>query len=111
MAENIISFLIFLLVSLIMLGLGVSQIKSKDPVGFYTGEKPPTHEQLTDVSAWNKKHGLMWIIYGAAIMGSYIICAFVEAEMIALIVFLGVIVGAIPVMMWYHVYLQRKYMK
>lgn len=110
MAENIITFLIFLLVSIIMVGLGISQIKSKTPVGFYTGEKPPKREQITDVEAWNKKHGLMWILYGATIMGSYIACAFVEAEMIALIVFLGVIVGAIPVMMFYHNYLQKKYM-
>lgn len=60
MAENIIGFVVFLGTSLIMIGLGVSQIKSKEPVGFYTGEKPPKREQLSDVEAWNKKHGLMW---------------------------------------------------
>lgn len=110
MAENIISFVIFLLISIIMVGLGISQIKSKKPVGFYTGEKPPTKEQLSDWEGWNKKHGMMWILYGAAIMGSYIIFTFIEAEVITLIIFLSVIVGAIPVMMLYHNYLQRKYM-
>jgi hypothetical protein len=33
-----------------MIGIGVSQLKSRAPVGFYTGEKPPTEEELTDVA-------------------------------------------------------------
>ena len=59
MAEYIISLVIYGLISLIMIGIGVSQIKSKDPVGFYTHEKAPRKQQITDVEAWNKKHGIM----------------------------------------------------
>ena len=64
MAGTIISGVIFCIVAMIMLGIGVSQLKSKEPVGFYTGEKPPKVDQLSDVNSWNKKHGVMWIIYG-----------------------------------------------
>ncbi len=36
MAGTIISAVVFGFVALIMLGIGISQLKSKDPVGFYT---------------------------------------------------------------------------
>ena len=111
MAENIIAFVIFLLVAAVMIIIGVSQVKSKEPVGFYTGEIPPKREQLSDVGLWNKKHGCMWIIYGLAIMGSYIINMFVKTEVIAMIIFCIVIVGALPIMMWYHGWLKKKYFR
>ena len=41
MAGTIISGVIFGIVAIIIFGIGISQLKSKDPVGFYTGEKPP----------------------------------------------------------------------
>jgi hypothetical protein len=68
----IISLFIYLLVAAVMIGIGVSQLKSRAPVGFYTGEKPPTEEELTDVAAWNKKHGTMWVMYGAVLILSWI---------------------------------------
>ena len=40
MAGTIISGVIVCIVAMIMLEIGVSQLKSKEPVGFYTGEKP-----------------------------------------------------------------------
>lgn len=77
MAETIISGVIVCIVAMIMLGIGVSQLKSKEPVGFYTGENPPKVDQLSDVNSWNKKHGVMWIIYGICIIGSWICSAFI----------------------------------
>ena len=57
MAEYIISLVIFSLVTIVMIIIGISQMRSKKPVGFYSGEKPPREEELSDVVAWNKKHG------------------------------------------------------
>lgn len=37
------------IVSAIMIGIGISQIRSRDPVGFYSGEKPPKEDELIDV--------------------------------------------------------------
>ena len=82
MAGTIISGVIFCIVAMIMLGIGVSQLKSKEPVGFYTGEKPPKVDQLSDVNSWNKKHGVMWIIYGICIIGSWICSAFIGGDSI-----------------------------
>jgi len=110
-AENIIALVILAFVSLIMIIICVSQIKSKEPVGFYTGEKPPAKEMLLDVALWNKKHGYMWIIYGLVIIGSFIVCSFIKQEVIASIIPFCVIVGALPIMMLYHSHLKKKYYK
>lgn len=109
MAENIITFAILLVVSMVMIIIGVSQVRSKEPVGFYTGEEPPKKEQLTDMEAWNKKHGYMWIAYGFAIIAAFIICCFIKREMIALAVLFCVVIGAIPVMMLRHRHLKKKF--
>lgn len=66
--ENIFCFVIYVIVAAIMVGIGIVQLKSKKPVGFYSGEKPPRPEELSDVEAWNKQHGMMWLIYGGIIM-------------------------------------------
>ena len=109
MAENIIAFVILLLVSMIMIIIGVSQIRSKEPVGFYSGEKPPKKEQLLDMEVWNKKHGCMWIVYGLSIIASFIICSFVKEEIIASIILLCIIIGAFPIMILYHRHLKKMY--
>ena len=71
-AENIVGLVIYAFVSLFMMAIGIAQLKSQDPVGFYSGEKPPKAEDLTDVHAWNKnqfflclqKHILRFQLYG-----------------------------------------------
>ncbi len=111
MAEYIISFAIFLLVSIVMISIGVSQIKSKNPVGFYTGEKPPREDELLDITAWNKRHGYIWVTYGLTIMCSFLLASLIKSETIAMVVLLCGIVGALPIMMLYHSYLKKKYYK
>lgn len=64
---DFISLAIYGGVAALMIGIGISQLRSKKPVGFYSGVKPPREDELSDVGAWNKKHGIMWIIYGAII--------------------------------------------
>lgn len=72
MAETIICFVILLLCALPIIILGIVQYRSKDPVGFWSGKKPPAREQITDVKAYNQKHGLMWIVYGVGILLSFV---------------------------------------
>ena len=111
MAENLLGFGIFLFVSLIMIGIGISQVKSKEPVGFYTGEKPPKKEEISDVTSWNRKHGMIWIGYGVAMTVSYLVSLLIPQEFISFVFLLIVIIGALPVMIYYHHYLMRKYLK
>lgn len=115
MAEFYFSLAIFIFVSFVMVTIGISQVNSKNPVGFYTYEKAPKAEQILDVKQWNKKHGFMWILYGVAILGSYLITALVEKfvgnETISGIVMLVVIVGALPIMIFYHSHLKKLYLQ
>lgn len=110
MAEYIISLVIFCMVAFILIGIGVIQIKSEKPVGFYTGQKPPEEEQLTDVRLWNKKHGVMWIMYGIAIIGSFLVGIFAGDTIYAVIVMFIVIFGGLLPMIWYHGRLKKMYL-
>ncbi len=111
MVEAIIPITVGALVSLIMVGIGISQFRSKEPVGFYTGEIPPKAEELTDVEAWNKKHGIMWLLYGIAIMLSVIVSMFLQDSLWCLVPFGAGVVLPIAVMIWYHHRLIRAYRK
>lgn len=110
MAGTIISGVIFCVVALIMLGIGISQLMSKIPVGFYTGEKPPKMEQLSDVCAWNKKHGMMWIIYGVCIICSWICSVYIGGDSIYSVIPLCIgMLHPILVMVFFHHRLVKMY--
>lgn len=107
----IVSGFIFGFCALFMIGLGISHVKSTSPVGFYNGEKPPRKEELTDVRAWNTKHGSMWITYGILIILSWISGYFIGDSLWCLILFFAGIILPLPVMMWYHHRLIKIYKK
>ena len=112
MAGTIISGVIYGFVALIMFGIGFSQLKSKDPVGFYTGEKPPEKEQLSDINAWNKKHGTMWIVYGFCIVCSWICSAFIGDSIYSTIpLFAGVIAPLVLMIIYHHKLIKKYYIK
>lgn len=111
MAGYIISLVVFLLVSMVMIIIGISQIRSKQPVGFYTGEKLLREDELSDVVAWNKKHGYMWVVYGFMIIGFFVMASTIKSETVAMVLLLSGIIGSLPIMMLYHNYLKKKYYK
>lgn len=113
LAEIIIGLTIYLLVALVMIGIGISQYRSEKPVGFYSGEKPPKVSELSDVEMWNKRHGKMWILYGIIILISYVLgIPFVKQDSIWCVVpMCGGIIVPIPMMIWYHNKLIQIYKK
>lgn len=113
MVEFIFGLVIYLFVAVIMLGIGISQYRSTKPVGFYSGEKPPVECELTDVEAWNKKHGKMWIWYGIGIIISYLagIPFLVVDSVWCVLPMCGGIIVPIPLMIRYHHKLIREYKK
>lgn len=111
MAQYIISLIIICIVALIMIAIGISQIKSQDPVGFYTGQQPPKREQLTNVRQWNKKHGMMWIIWGIAIICTYFIGIFAQDSLYCAIAMAVVIFCGLILMIWYHSRLKKRFYK
>ena len=112
-AEIIIGAVIYLIVAAIMLGIGISQYRSKNPVGFYSGEKPPKSSELSDVDMWNKKHGKMWIYYGIGVIFSYVLgIPFLITDSVwCLLPMCGGITLPLPLMICYHNKLIREYKK
>ena len=109
-AENIIAVVILCISMLPLVVLGIFQMKSKEPVGFWSGVKPPTRDKVSDVVAYNKKHGIMWVIYGAGIVPVFFL-GMIFGEMVAVCA-LGVeIIGGLVAMICYHNYLDKKYIK
>lgn len=109
-AESIMALCIVCFVALIFVVLGICQYKSREPVGFYTGEKPPKEEELTDVKAWNKGHGILWGGYGVLMIlaGCSAIC--LRNEILgAGITFMIIISGLIGIIVG-HRLLVKKYM-
>ena len=108
MAGYVIYLVIVCITALILISICVSQVKSKEPVGFYSGVKPPKEEQLIAVEAWNKKHGTMWILYGA----SMVIAGFagIVSMTCSTITELVIAFGGPVIMIWYHSKLERTYL-
>lgn len=111
MAGNIICFVIYFLVALFMIGIGLSQYKSQKPVGFYSGEQPPQESELTDVISWNKKHGILWILYGIIIIISYFIGVLIGDSVWSILPMCGGTILPLIFMIRYHNKLKKKYIR
>ena len=104
-----ISGFCMILCALIMVVIGISQIRSEEPVGFYTGQKPPKAEDLSDPEGWNREHGIMWILYGVCILLSWIISLFIGNDILALLPLCAGTLLPMPLMMHRHKMLIAKY--
>lgn len=110
-AESVICLVIYALVALIMICIGIFQLKSKEPVAFYSGEKPPKIEAVTDIKAWNRKHGLMWLVYGIIILISAFVVNLIGDSIWSAILLVGGITLPLIFMVWYHHRLKNKYLR
>lgn len=102
--ESIICLAVYFSVSLLMIGIGISQLKSKTPVTFYSREKPFSEKEPSDVHQWNKNHGIIWIIYGIIILISYAIGAIIGTNSICCTIPLagGIIIPLISMILYHH---------
>lgn len=109
-AETVIATVICFVGMAPIIILGIVQYKSKSPVGFWSGEEPPGKEQITDVKAYNHKHGLMWIFYGIGFIICFMTGLMFGGEAAAALAFIEC-VGGLFVMIAYHNKLKRMYFK
>ena len=108
--EMIMGFVIISIVAGIMLIIGVCQIAKKDePVGFYNVIDPPQKEEISDITAWNKKHGLIWVIYGICIELGFLLGYAMPLEALEMLFMIGGIIIPLPFMMIRHHKLEKKY--
>ena len=86
--------------TLIFLGIGIWQWNSKTPVGFWTGKKPPKPEEISDVTAYNRGHAVLFFAYGIAMPVSVFAGP---------VLFLAATLGGIPILILCHHFLEKKY--
>lgn len=108
MFEMIFSGVMTALCALMMICIGVSQWRSKEPVGFYTFEKPLAKEDISDVKMWNRKHGRMFILYGAVLLPLWG-AAQLTGDPAGMILWIAGVLLPVPVMILYHRSLVKKY--
>ena len=109
MAEAILSGIALGYCAFIVFIIGLVQYRSKKPVGFYTGEKPLKAEQISDVSAWNRCHGRMWMLYSGVLVLVWVCGLLIGDSLWLLLPFFGGVCLPVPVMIWYHHRLLRRY--
>ena len=109
-AETIMGLVIISLVAIVMLTIGICQFKKKDvPVGFYNLIDSPKKEEISDIIAWNKKHGMIWIIYGICIELGFLLGNVMPTGTLQMIIMAGGIVLPLPFMVMRHKSLEKKY--
>lgn len=97
-------------VAAIMGLIGVCQVVKKDaPVGFYNVIDPPKKEEITDIIQWNKKHGMLWILYGICIELGFWIGYVMPSEVLEMIFMMGGVVLPLPLMIVRHHRLEKEY--
>ena len=110
MPEMIIGLAIVCLVAGIMILVGISNLKSKEPVGFYTGDKPLLPGEVSDVKKWNRRHGWMWIIFGCLMIAAYVLPLLLNNEKLMGILYMISVFGGIVGMMGYHGYIKKRFL-
>ena len=56
----IFAFILWSLISLVFLGIGIWSWRSKKPVGFFSGVRPPA---VSDVRKYNRAVAMLWFVY------------------------------------------------
>lgn len=91
--------------------IGIFTIKSKKPAGIYSNVKAPQADIITDVKAYNRACGLLFIGYGGVFgltgMASFFISENILGVLIAFIAFFG----AIAIMIIYECVISVKYVR
>ena len=104
-----IGFVVWMLVSVIFFGIGISSFKADKPVGFWANAKTP---EIEDVLAYNKAVGKLWCVFSVvlALLGF----PFLVAEQNSPLFFIsivGVMVAVIAIAVVYSLVIEAKYRK
>ena len=106
--ETIVLGLFVFYTAFVMIAGGIWQYKSKNPVGFWSGKEPPKEQEVTDIEAYNHKHGMMWILYGSGMIVIFCFGTILGTKAVMVILMLELI-GGIILMALYHYRLEKRY--
>ena len=99
---------IALMCAAVFIGIGIFSIKKKTPMHFWSGTTVKS-EEISDVRAYNKENGVMWITYGATYVLAAILALLFGSKMGAILVTLSCTLGLIILIVVYgHIYKKYK---
>ena len=110
-AEIIVSLCIVVVCISPLIILGIVQYNSKSPVGFWAGQDPHKAAEISDIRAYNHKHGIMWITYGIGFIGCFATGYFFGEDwgLIAAVLSGIEVFGGLVGMVAYHNALEKRY--
>ena len=116
MTENMIAYLIWLACALLLVGLGCYDLinAGKGRVfGFYANAQPPKAEQLTDVTAYNRAIGKLFIGSGLvfALLGLPLLSDGGNSGLMVLFTILGSVFWVIGMVLIYVLKIEKQYRK
>ncbi len=108
MTGGIIAFVIWILVSLIFVGIGIYDLRAKEVVGFWSnGKKPPVKEE--DLKAYNRAVGILWIVYAVVLMLLGLPLLAGDNSPLIVITLLGTLAEVVGLMAVYVLVIEKKY--
>lgn len=108
MTEGIIAFILWILVSLIFVGIGIYDLRAKEVVGFWAnGKKPPVKEE--ELKAYNRAVGILWIAYAVVLMLLGLPLLAGDDSPLIVITLLGAVAEVVILMAVYVLVIEKKY--
>ena len=100
---------IFVLCGIVMIMIGLYQRRSSVPAKLNSSEDLDP-EEIRNIPDYNRKHGLMFIVYGAVIIGGVFLSWIFSSQYSAVIAMIACILP-IPFLPKYHNYLLQQHQK
>ena len=100
MGKNVIWLVIMIPVCLLLSGFGIYAFRRKKPMWFWSGTEVKS-EEITDIQAYNRANGIMWIAYSLVFWASMAI-GLVNMKAGGLVMVIGAVGGSILLMFAYH---------
>ncbi len=106
MTGNIIGFVIWTIVGVIIIGLGIKAYLSRKMVSFWANIKPIS---VNDITGYNRAVGRLFVIYGVILIALGLPLFSGQNSPFILLSVLGVMIETIVIMAIYSLCIERKY--
>lgn len=108
MAEGVIAFVLWVLVSLIFFVIGICDLRAKKVVGFWSNGKRP-EVASENIKAYNRAVGILWIVFGVVyiLLGLPLLAG--DNSPLIVITLLGSMVAIVALMAVYVLVIEKKY--
>ena len=106
MTGNMIGFVIWAIVGVIIISLGIRAYFSRKAVGFWTSIKPIS---VNDITGYNRAVGKLFVIYGVILIVLGLPLLSEQNSPFILLSVLGVMIETIVIMAIYSLCIERKY--